>query len=493
MSRPRPSAVPSARGRAPRRPSRGKAPTPSGKRSPRPASAETGERVLRPGRRVTLTFRAMNLDGAGTATVAHQVIAVPFALPGEEAVVEVTAVSRRHAEGKIVSLLRKAPNVIAARCRHFGRCGGCQWQHLPYPAQLEAKTALVRDYLKSMIGLAPEAIRDAVGAAPWTYRNRIQATFAVRRDRLVAGYYALGDRAIINVQECPIQHTANLGILAAGRAVVEELDWPIYDPATGRGLVRGVIGQVGFSTGEAMLVLCTTREVPDRMAFVRAVRDRLDGLVSVMLSVQPKHSPELLGRLYLLWGRGFLEDEVAGVRLRLFPTASIPPNPGALQLWVDAIAQAGRLRAADTVFDATCEEGFLPLALAPRVAKVIGVAPDRDAMHRAWDNARGNDRDNCVFYTRDPAGVLRKLRAKDDRIDVVVFASRGRALGPDLLAAAHEAGVARLIATGHALPQLAADLAAAAAAGYRATEVYPVDLLPQTSHVHCAVGLSRDA
>ncbi len=460
--------------------------------SARPPKSKAPEPSLRPGRRLTLTFRAMNLDGAGVATVAHQVVAVPFALPGEEAVVEVTAVGRRQAQGKIVSLLRKSPDVISARCPHFGRCGGCQWQHLPYPAQLEAKTRLVQDYLKTTAGIAPEVIREAVGAEPWTYRNRIHATFAIRRDRLVAGYYAIGDGSIINVQECPIQYAGNVSLLHAGRDVVAELGWPIYDAATSRGLVRGIIGQVGATSGEVMLVLCTTREVPDRMSFVRAVRDRLDGLVSVMLSVQPKHTPELLGRLHLLWGRHFIEDEIAGVRLRLYPTGSIPPNPGALPLWVEAIVRAGRIGPSETVADVACEEGFLPLALAPRVGRVIGVAPDQDAMHRAWDNARANGLDNCIFYTRDPAGVLRKLRAKGDRVDVVVVTSRGRAMAPELFTTCHEAGADRLVYAGHSLTLLAADLATAATAGYHATEVLPVDLLPQTSHVHCVVRLIRE-
>ncbi len=476
--------------------SRGAGGPPRTKKAKRDVSAVRTSRTarsstLRPGQRVSLTFQAMNLDGAGVGTIAHQVIAVPFALPGEEAVVEVTTVRRRQAEGKIVALLRKSPDVLPARCRHFGRCGGCQWQHLPYPAQLRAKTRLVQDYLATAAGIAPGLIREAVGGEPWTYRNRVQATFAIRRDRLVAGYYALGDQSIINVQECPIQHAGNVALLQAARDVVAELGWSIYEAGSERGLIRGVIGQVGFASGEAMLVLCATGDLPDRMAFVRAVRDRLEGVVSVMLSVQPKHSPELLGRLDLLWGRAWLEDEVAGVRLRLYPTGSIPPNPPALPLWVDAIALAGGLSSSETVFDAACEEGFLPLALAPRAARIIGVAPDQDAMHRAWDNAGANGRSNCVFYTRDPAGVLRKLHTKGERVDVAVLTSRGRAMVPELFTACREAGIDRLVYAGHSLTLLATDVATAGAAGYRPAEVRPVDLLPQTSHVHCVVQLVR--
>ncbi len=482
---------PRGRGRAPDLGARGssrKAPS----RLPR-SETSLAERPLRPGQKVTLTFRAMNLEGAGVAGAARQVVTVPFALPGEEAVVEITAAGRRQAQGKIVSLLRKSPEVVTPRCRHFGRCGGCQWQHLPYPAQLRQKTLLVKDYLKSTLQISPGLVRDALGADPWGYRNRIQAAFAVRRDRLVGGYYATDDRSIINVQECPIQYADNVRILHAARDSAAELGWPVYDVETGRGLVRGVIGQVGLASGEMMLVLCTTREVPDRMAFVRAVRDRLDRLVSVLLSVQPRHTPELLGRLHLLWGRLFIEDEVAGLRLRLYASPAIPPNPRALPLWLDAIVRAAELSPAETVVDVACEEGFVPLALAARAARVVGVAPDRDAMHRAWENARLNGVDNCIFYTRDPAGVLAKLRAKGDHADVVVVTSRGGAISPDVFAGAAAIGARRVVYAGHSTSLLATDLSTAASAGYQAVEIQPVDLLPQTSRVHCVARLVRNS
>lgn len=486
MRRPRPRLT-SPRMRGSSGPSRGDRPVAGARRIAKAPATPS----VRPGRRVTLTFRAMNLDGSGVGLVAQQPIAVPFALPGEEAVVEVTAVGRRQAEGKIVSLLRKSPDVTEARCRHFGRCGGCQWQHLSYHAQLQAKTQMLADHLHTALALPPTIVQATVGAEPYAYRNRIQATFAVRNDRVVAGYVALDDHTIINVLECPIQHPGNVTLLATVRDVVAELGWPIYDPATRRGLVRGMVGQVGFSSREAMIVLGTTADLPDRMAFVRAVRARLDGLVSIMLSMQPKSSSQLLGRLHLLWGRAYIEDAIAGVRLRLGPQPSIPPNPLALPLWVEAIIQAGQLAPSETVVDVACEDGFLPLAMSPRARRVIGVAPSREAMHRAWDNARANACDNCVFYTRDPGGVLRKLHANGDRVDLVILTSRGRPLTAELVAACREAGADRLVYAGHSPIALATDLITAATAGYRPVEIRSVDLLPQTSHIHYAARLVR--
>lgn len=458
----------------------------SGHRAPDPRPP-----AVRVGQKLTLAFRAVDLDGAGLAPAGHLHVAVPFALPGEEALVEITRGGRRP-EGKIVTLLRKSPRATAARCRHFGVCGGCQWQHLAPDAQLTHKTHLVRAHLQAALGGA-DVVRDAVGASPWEYRNRVQAAFALRQDKVVVGYYTPGeDLRVINVQECPIQHADNVRLLHAARDAVAGLDWPIYDRASGHGLVRGVIGQVGMRSGEAMLVLCASREVPDRMALVRAVRDRILNLTSLLLSVQPAHTPELLGSIRLLWGREYIEDEIAGLQLRLYASAAVPPNPRALPLWLETIARGLGVDASQTAVDVACDEGLVPLALAGRAGRVIGIAPDRDAMHRAWENARLNGIDNCVFYTRAPAGVLAKLRTRGERIDAAVVTSRARPAAAEVFTEAAAAGVRRLVCAGHSLTLLAQDVTAARAAGFRPVEVQPVDLLPQTSRIHAVVTLVRD-
>lgn len=446
---------------------------------------------LRPGQKLTLSFRTVNLDGAGVASAGHLQVAVPFALPGEEAIVEITNGGRRP-EGKIVTLVRKSPRAAAPRCRHFGVCGGCQWQHLSYDAQLEHKTRLVRTHLEPVLRGTGSVVHNAVGASPWEYRNRVQAAFALRQDKVVVGYYAMGeDLRVINVQECPIQHGDNVRLLHAARDAVTELGWPIYDRHTGRGLVRGVIGQVGMDSGEAMLILCTSREVPDRMALVRAIRDRILNLTSLLLSVQPSRTSELLGSVRLLWGRPYIEDTMAGVRLRLYATAAVPPNPRALPLWLDAIVRGITAGGTQTAADVACEEGLVPVALASKVSKVIGIAPDREAMHRAWGNAQLNEITNCVFYTRTPAGVLAKLRARGEHIDALVAIPRGKPTSADVFREAEAVGAHRIVCAAHSLTMLAADLVAARAAGFRSTDVYPIDLLPQTSRIHCVVALVR--
>ncbi len=456
-----------------------------------------GAAPLLTGQKATLRFHAFGADGSGLATHGPQTVAVPFALPGEEAIVEIVESTGLRAAGKIVALLRKSVEVVEPRCRHFGRCGGCQWQHLPYAAQLLAKTRLVADLLAAAL---PDRIRvhQAVGYGPWEYRSRLQAALAVRRDRTVAGYYGIGDQVIINVQECPIQHPANVRMLTAVRDIVAALGWPIYDRETKRGLLRGVILQTGVATGESMLVLCATGDVPDRMAFVRAAIERIPEVRSVLLSIRAPRTAELLGRVELLWGRPSIADVIDGLRLQVYASPAIPPNPQAIPLYLDAIRRAAG--PAKSAVDVACDEGLVPVALArgpsngsaAGMSRVVGIAPDRESMHRAWENAKANGADGCIFYTRDAAATIAKLRARGEVFEALLVSGRGGTVTPAVAAEAAAAGCRRIVYGGGSVRRLVETIRAAAAAGYRPAEVQPVDLLPQTSRVHLVATMLRE-
>jgi len=453
---------------------------------------------LKVGQKATLTFHSFDLAGAGVATYGPQTVAVPFALPGEEAVVEVTAATRLHAQGRMTAVLRKSAEVVEPRCRHFGRCGGCQWQHLPYQMQLAAKTRLVRDALVGSVD-AGAVVRDALGSHPWQYRSRLQAAFALRRDRMVAGFSSVADEVVINIQECPIQHPANVDILLKTRDIVARLGWPVYDRATRRGMLRGVIAQTASATGESMLVLCTTADVPDRMAFVKAATEHLPGLRSIMISMRRPTTAELLGRTELLWGRPFITEVLGGVRLNVYATPSIPPNPGAFTTYLAAIQ--GAVGPAQSVIDVACDEGLIPVALslaagegpAAGMMRVVGVTADRESMRRAWQNATSNGAEGCIFYTRAPAAVLAKLRARGRTFDVAMATGRGATVTPAVAAEAAVAGCGRIVFAGSSMTRLVDTVKSAGAAGYRLTDVQPVDLLPQTARVHVVATLMRYA
>ncbi|MDR7522339.1 MAG: 23S rRNA (uracil(1939)-C(5))-methyltransferase RlmD [Armatimonadota bacterium] len=442
------------------------------------------------GERLTAHFTGVDPAGAAIARLGAVTLRVPFGVPGEDAVVDVVKGGRR-AEGRLVALLRKSPDVIGARCRHFGRCGGCQWQHLSLEAQRRLKTRLAKDYLKEHAEVRRDLVAEATGDEGWAYRNTIRAVFAERDGVAIAGYHAGGSSRVLDIVECPVQHPTNEAILRAARHAVRTLRLPVYDRSTGTGLVRGVLGLTSFATGQALLTLSSVAPLSDPTALVLALIDQVPGLVGILHTVSPRRAVDLLGpRLRLLWGRDHIEEEIAGFRVRLRPTTELPANPRAIQLLVDAVVRAAALRSDETAADLAAATPVVTFALAQVAASAVGVVPSRRVLTDAWEAAGWNGVGNASFTPRrSPAALLMMVGPR--RPDVVVVQAEGPGLDPALIGAVEAAGIPRAVYLARSLPVCARDLALWRGAGYAVASVQPVDLLPQTSHLHLVVALHR--
>ncbi|MGH2406352.1 MAG: 23S rRNA (uracil(1939)-C(5))-methyltransferase RlmD [bacterium] len=449
-----------------------------------------GVGTLHPGERLTVRFAEVGLDGTAMVRLGAVRLSVPFGVPGEDAVVEVVRGGRR-AQGRLVALLRKSADVVQARCPHFGRCGGCQWQHLLPEAQRRFKTRLVGEYLKEHAGVRRELVRQTVGGEAWAYRNVLRAVFGERDSVAVVGFHAGGTQRVLDIAECPVQHPANEAILRAARGAARTLGLPVYDRQSGRGLLRGVLGLVSFATGQALMTWSTAAPLPDPTAVVHAVLDRVPGLVGILNTVQSRPTLDLLGsRLRLLWGRDSIEEEIAGFRLKLRPGVSLPANPRGMAVLVDAVRGAAGPKSDEVVIDLTAATPLFALALAASAEAAFGVSPGRREAIDAREAAAHNGVTNVAFYARDPRAVLERLTARK-RPSVALLDAEGPGLEAAVVTAVAAAGIPRVVYTARSLATCAGDIGQWVRAGYAVQTVQPVDLLPQTSHVHLVVALRR--
>ena len=447
--------------------------------------------TLHMGERLTVKFSAVDPDGAAVAHLGVVQLSVPFGVPGEEAIVEVTKGGRR-AEGRLVALIRKVPDVVRARCQHFGRCGGCQWQHLVPDAQRRLKTRLVKEYLKEHAAMRRDLVLETVGADPWHYRSTLRAVFGERDGVAVVGYHVSGEPRVLDIAECPVQHPANEAMLRAARHVARSLNLGVYARESGRGLLRGIVGVASFATGEALLTLSTASVLPDPTAVVHAMIDRVPGLVGILHTVQPQATLELLGpRLRLLWGRDHVEDDLAGFRVQVRPTSEFPPHPAGAAVLVAAVKRAAALRPEDTGFDLSATHPLFVLAMAQEAGSATGVTPTRRGIGDARDAATANGVTNAVFFARDPLGMLNRYVARGRRPAAVVVTAEGQGLPAETIGTVATARIQRVVYMARSLAVCARDLQRWEEAGYRLVSVQPVDLLPQTSHVFCVGSLRR--
>jgi len=423
----------------------------------------------------------MGAGGEALAAVAGREVAVPFAAPGEEARVRILRVERDRARGQLVALRVTSPAVVRPRCPHFGRCGGCQWQHLEYPAQLEQKTRLVSEAL-ARARLHDLAVAPAIGWEPaWEFRNHLEAAVEGRDGRQVLGLFSWGGDRVVEVTQCPVQHPANVAALHAVRAAWDALH-PVSDT------LRGVIFRVGAATNEVALGLSAVRRLSpeERGVAVRALLDSVPHLVGLMEVRAPRRGHLLAGRRAdLMWGRPYLQEEVAGVRFHVPLLAEFPVNLRALPALIEMVLVALDASPADVVLEPDAGIGGYSLHVALGTGRVVAVT---EAVHldAAWENARLNQITNCLFYARSPARALEKA-VRREPVRLAFLHPPGTGLEPDLPAALRRNGVERVVYLGRALAALARDAGALARAGYRIRQVQPIDLSPHTSRVHALI------
>lgn len=389
-----------------------------------------------------------------------RVVFVPYAIAGEEVVVEIVEAKKNFARARLVEIISSSPARVTPRCPHFSRgevtsplqgCGGCQWQHIAYDAQLKFKTEIVREQF-ARIGKMPDApVRDTLGMSdPWRYRNNVQ--FQIDDDGRLC-FRAMESHDLVRINECHIIHP-----------LVDEM-FRALDVGAGspRPYVSGVTLRAGIKTGQKLLMLEGRDNEPPEIS--------VDEPVSIVYQTPG-------GETIALVGKDALHEELRGRMFRVSPQAFFQVNTIMAEKLLELVEQFLAPRATDVLLDAFGGVGTFGLSLSSRVARVIEIEESKEAVNDAKANAI--ELSNVDFYRGKVEEVLPKLKPK---IDLVVADPPRAGIDPVALDAII-AQAPRTIAYVSCDPAtLARDARRLVDGGYRLREVQPVDLFPQTYHI----------
>ena len=306
---------------------------------------------------ICITGSGSELQGVGRLPDGRAVF-VPGALPGERVRAAIVRSAKRYCEARLVEVLEPSPDRRAPDCPHYGVCGGCQARHMTYTASLAQKRRRVRDALTRIGGIDAPEVRPTIGCgAPDRTRNK--AEFPVGRDaagRLVVGAHAAGSRAVVPLDDCPLQKPAAVRALRwlAGR----------LDGLACAAHLTNLVTRVNRA-GALMAVLCADAPVePAVRALVPEMRRALPELVSVYFLLQNRRPAHALdGRCVHLWGARTLDDELCGLTFALSPQSFFQVNA----------EQAERL------YEIALDAAGLPQREGTRIPDPEPAAPPRDA------------------------------------------------------------------------------------------------------------------
>ncbi|MBI4425804.1 MAG: 23S rRNA (uracil(1939)-C(5))-methyltransferase RlmD [Elusimicrobia bacterium] len=446
------------------------------------------------------------LGRAAASGQSGKVVFVPYGAPGDVLEAELTAQKEGYASGRLVRVQEPGPGRVQAPCPyHFqpgspgAWCGGCDWQQLSAPAQLEAKRSLIQDCLKRIARL-PDAPVAPVIASPelWRYRNKVQVPFGVKDGRVAAGFYAPGSHEIVDFADCLVQPELSVRIVLKVKALAAEWRWPVYDERLNRGWLRHLLVRTS-KDGKAHATLVTrTPEFRQEGRFIAALREAFPTLAGLFQNVQPLKSSVVLGPGWRkLWGSPMLEERVGRLRLSSSPGAFLQVNTPASEKLYEAVSrqlQEGGFTP-ELLADLYCGVGSIALWVAAAARRVVGVEESRDAVSDAWFNARANGVTNARFLAGRAEALLGRLRTELDRAapgsSAAVLDPPRTGAAPPVLRALEAPAIRRVIYVSCNPATFARDAVSLSRSGFSLMDVQPVDLFPQTSHIELSARFDR--
>lgn len=444
----------------------------------------------REGKLCRLVINGYASDGAGVARLDGMVVFVQGGIRGEACDVRLTHVGRSALWGRVEEVVNPSPARIFPRCLHYTKCGGCQFRHMNYAEELEAKRIRVEDALRRLGGA--EIHVSAILGAEQVDRYRNKAQFPVAKGPRI-GFYRPRSHDVIDVDDCLLQGEAAARLRGAVKEWMAEYSIPAYNERTFTGLVRHVYVRTNRAGRSLCCLLVNGRGVPREAELVRALRRAEPNLAGIVLGVNEKHNNVILGDSYrTLWGEDFLSDTLCGLTFRLSVPSFYQVNPAQTEVLYGKALEFAGLTGAETVLDLYCGIGTISLVMARKAGMVWGAEVVPQAVDDAIANAQRNHIENARFLCADAGEAARYLEGEGGRPDVVCVDPPRKGLAEDVVDTIADMGPQRVVYVSCDPGTLGRDVKRFAGRGYTLKRAVAVDMFPRTAHVETVVLLSRE-
>lgn len=375
-------------------------------------------------------------------------------------------------------------------CPNFKKCGGCQYLDIPYKEQLAKKQKELSELLKPFCKVNPiVGMKD-----PYHYRNKVHAVMARdRKGKIISGVYKEGTHFVLPVDTCLIEDEKADRIIGTIRELLPSFKMKVYDEDTGYGFLRHVLIRTAHKTGEIMVVLVTASPVfPSKNNFVKALRKIYPEITTVVQNINNRGTSMVLGdKEHVLYGPGFIVDELCGKRFRISSKSFYQINPVQTEILYDIAIKAANLTGKETVVDAYCGIGTIGIAASSKAKEVIGVELNKDAVRDAVTNAKINQIKNVSFYNNDSGKFMVQMASEGGKADVVFMDPPRSGSTEEFINAVAILKPERVVYVSCGPDTLARDLAVFKKKGYKAQEAWAVDMFPMTGHCESVVKLTR--
>jgi 23S rRNA (uracil1939-C5)-methyltransferase len=445
-------------------------------------------------------------EGKSLARVDGKVVFIENAVPGDIVDIRLSKSKKDWAEGFVTAFRQYSADRVEPFCSHFGICGGCRWQMLPYPRQLQYKQQQVADVLQRIGKIALPEIRPILGAPESIrYRNKMEYTFSNRRFLLpeelhdpaispraqVAGFHARGlfDK-VVDIDTCYLQEEPTNRLRKAVRDFGIQHDLPFYDIKLHEGWLRNLQLRI-CTTGEIMANLVVGYEEEEQ---TRRLADQLlqqfPELTTLLYTINPKWNDSISDlETRILFGKGYVIEQLEDFRFKIGPKSFFQTNSRQGERLYQVTREFAELSGSEIVYDLYCGTGSIGIFVSRLAARVVGVEVIAEAVDDARENAELNGIAHAGFFAGDVTDICQDgFFAAQGRPDVIITDPPRAGMHDRLVARILEIEAPTVVYVSCNPATQARDLHLLDAK-YAVTKVQPVDMFPHTHHIENVVQL----
>lgn len=455
-----------------------------------------------------VTITDIGAEGNALARVDNLVVFVPMLIPGDVVDIQVIRKRKKYLEGRVIKFHEYSPDRITPRCIHFGVCGGCKWQHLPYKLQLHFKEKQVKDNLTRIGKIELPEISPIIGSFEiYMYRNKLEYTFSDKRwltkeeviseakfereDALGFHIPGLFDK-VLDIKECHLQPEPSNSIKNAVRQYAHDNNLQFFDLREQRGFLRNIVIRNSLEGNVMVIVVFFHEDVEKRTALLDFLALAFPQITSLMFVINSKRNDSLNDQIPVLYkGEDHLVEEMDGLNFRIGPKSFYQTNTRQALVLYRIARKFAELSGKEVVYDLYTGTGTIANYISAYANRVIGIEYIEEAVRDAIINSEINNIHNTSFYAGDMKYVLTEsFFALHGKPDIIITDPPRAGMQEEVTKIIAGSGADRIVYVSCNPSTQSRDIQLLSN-NYYVAAVQPVDMFPHTHHVENVVLLKR--
>lgn len=439
-------------------------------------------------------FRALITDitaeGNGVCRVDDMVVFVAGAVSGDEICGKIVKVLKNYAFGIILEIISPSPDRITSDCEYSQKCGGCTFRHISYEAECKIKNNMVKNAFQRMNNLSPEFEDFLPCENICGYRNKAQYPVANIGGKAVCGFYSQRSHRVIPIKKCLLQPDIFQDITDAVLDYINKSKISVYNENSHTGILRHIYIRQAYHTKEIMLCLVVRKNIMRELKkLCYILSEKFSDLKSIVMNINPDKTNVITGsECITLWGSDYITDIMCENKIRISPLSFYQVNTSQAEN-LYKIAEQYACPQDKNIVDLYCGAGTIGLSMSHKAKSVTGIEIIPQAVENAKQNALLNNISNSDFICGDAGEIFSSLSYSPD---VIILDPPRKGCDSFTLKSVINSGCKRIVMISCNPSTAARDCKILSENGYNIEKVRAVDMFPRTSHVECAVLITRN-